>query len=658
MASRSGFLRARMVQLTLLAHVAIASVVSAQATTRVSARTTPERANTTRSTAIQSAAASVEVVEASITDLGNAMTSGKVTSVQLVDAYLARIAAYDHAGPELNTLIRLNPNARKEAAARDLERKQGHIRGLLHGIPIIIKDNYDTGDMPTSGGSLALANSQPAQDGFVVKKLRDAGAVIIAKSNLHELAAGITTISSLGGQTRNAYDPARCPGGSSGGTGAAIAASFATVGWGSDTCGSIRIPSAFGSLFGLRPTQGLVSRTGIIPLAHTQDIGGPLARTATDLAIALDITVGADEADSATRVLRDRPLPRFQQSLDKNALHTARIGVLLPYFVDTEAEIADTVRAAIAAMRAQGATIIQLPVPEFDTLIAGTRVIDMETKFDLAEYLNGVPNAPVHSLHEILDRGLFDKALEVRLRTADTASSLGSDTRKLALRRQALMRVRIERIMDSLSLDAIAYPTMRQRPVFPGETQLGTTCALSAQTGLPAISIPAGFSADGLPIGVELLGRGFTDTKLVSLAYAFEQSGARRRAPSTTPALVAGHAPVHAPFVARAATSKASATGRFVYNASHSTLKWSVTVAGTAPQSVQAVVLRRVNAGASGNAGNTSRVISRLLGPGMRSGEGVVTLSAADRNALLDGRLSFAMYDQNGATEVAIPGRR
>lgn len=653
MASRSGFLSARMVQLTLLAHVAIASAVSAQAATRVSERTT-----TRPSAAIQSATASVEVVEASITELDNAMASGKVTSVQLVDAYLARIAAYDHAGPELNTLIRLNPNARKEAAARDLERKQGHIRGPLHGIPIIIKDNYDTGDMPTSGGSLALANSQPSQDGFVVKKLRDAGAVIIAKSNLHELAAGITTISSLGGQTRNAYDPARCPGGSSGGTGAAIAASFATVGWGSDTCGSIRIPSAFGSLFGLRPTQGLVSRTGIIPLAHTQDIGGPLARTATDLAIALDVTVGLDEADSATRVLRDRPLPHFQQSLDRNALRTARIGVLLPYFVDTEGEIADTVRAAIAAMRAQGATIIQLPVPEFDTLIAGTRVIDMETKFDLAEYLKGVPNAPVHSLHEILDRGLFDKALEVRLHTADTASSLGSETRKLALRRQALMRVRIERIMDSLSLDAIAYPTMRQRPVFPGETQLGTTCALSAQTGLPAISIPAGFSADGLPIGIELLGRGFTDTKLVSLGFAFEQSGARRRAPSTTPALVGGRAPVHAPFFARAATSRANASGRFVYDASHSTLKWSVMVAGTAPQGVQAVVLRRVNTNVSGNAANTSRVVARLLGPGMQSGEGVVTLSAADRNALVDGRLSFAMYDRSGANEVAIPGRR
>jgi Asp-tRNA(Asn)/Glu-tRNA(Gln) amidotransferase A subunit family amidase len=213
-----------------------------------------------------------EVYEASITDLQNAMTAGRTTSVALVDAYLARIAAYDHKGPALNALIRLNPNARAEAQRLDDERRRGRVRGPLHGIPIIIKDNFDTSDLPTSGGSLALANHQTRDDAFVVRKLRDVGAIILAKSNLHELAAGITTISSLGGQTLNPYDPRRCPGGSSGGTGAAIAASFGAVGWGSDTCGSIRIPSAFGSLAGLRPTQGLVSRSGVMPLSHTQDI--------------------------------------------------------------------------------------------------------------------------------------------------------------------------------------------------------------------------------------------------------------------------------------------------------------------------------------------------------------------------------------------------
>ena len=223
-----------------------------------------------------------EVTEASLTELQQAMASGRVTSAQLVDAYLARIAAYDQAGPALNAMIRLNPRARAVAELLDAERRSGKVRGPLHGIPIVLKDNYDTQDMNTSGGSVALASHRPRADADVVARLRDAGAVILGKTNLHELAAGITSISSLGGQPRNPYDLARCPGGSSGGTGVAVAASFAAIGWGTDTCGSIRIPAAFASLVGLRPTQGLFSVNGIIPLSLTQDTPGPLARTVTD----------------------------------------------------------------------------------------------------------------------------------------------------------------------------------------------------------------------------------------------------------------------------------------------------------------------------------------------------------------------------------------
>jgi amidase len=365
----------------------------------------------------------IDVTEASVTSLQDAMSHGQVTSEQLVRAYLARIAAYDHSGPGINALIRINPNAIRDARVLDAERRAGHVRGPLHGIPVIIKDNYDTGDMPTSAGSLALATSQPTHDGFVVKRMRDAGAIILAKANMHELAAGITSISALGGQTRNPYDPTRCPGGSSGGTGAAIAASFAAVGWGSDTCGSIRIPSAFGSLFGLRPTQGMVSRTGIVPLSHTQDIGGPLARTATDLAIALDVSVGYDPADSVTAVLQQKPAPHFQAALDRNAMRGARIGVFTHYFADADSEVADTVRAAISAMKAQGATVIDVRIPDFDSLIVNSTVGVMETKYDLAQYLSHVPNAPVHSLREILDRGLFDRTQEVRYRWIDHAAA-------------------------------------------------------------------------------------------------------------------------------------------------------------------------------------------------------------------------------------------
>lgn len=596
----------------------------------------------------------IEVTEATITELRDAMASRRVSSVQLVDAYLARIAAYEHAGPSLNALIRLNPRARAEAAERDAERARGIVRGSLHGIPVIIKDNFDTGDMPTSGGSLALANSQPAKDAFVVKKLRDAGAVILAKSNLHELAAGITSISSLGGQTRNPYDPARCPGGSSGGTGAAIAASFATVGWGSDTCGSIRIPSAFGSLFGLRPTQGLISRSGIIPLSHTQDIGGPLARTATDLAIALDVSVGYDAADSVTRLLREVPLPRFEEALDKGALRGVRIGVFLPYFRETDAEIADTVRAALNAMKALGATIVDVPMPELDTLIANTSVIPIETKFDLIDYLRGVPNAPVRSMREILDAGLFDRALEVRFRASDTVQSLDTERYRTTLRRQRLLRARMEHLLDSLSLDALAYPTMRQKPTLVGELQLGGTCNLTAQSGLPSISIPAGFMAEGLPVGIELMGRAMSDVRLVSMAYAFEQAGPRRLAPSTTPPLVRGVAPVPAPFLVRAATSRATATARFVYDAPTSVLRWTITVAGASPASVQAVVLRRVDGDATGGGATPSRVVARLLGPGMRTDSGVVPLNGIERRAFREGRLRLSLHAMDSKTPIEV----
>ena len=473
--------------------------------------------------AARPAAAPVEVTEASIETLQKAMTDGRITSLQLVDAYIASIRAYDHADPALNTMIRLSPKARSDAAALDAERKAGKVRGPLHGVPIVVKDNYDTKDMITTAGSLALATHRPKTDAFVIQKLRDAGAVIVGKTNLHELASGITSISSLGGQTLNPYDPARCPGGSSGGTGAAVAASFAAIGWGTDTCGSIRIPSAFASLFGLRPTEGLFSRDGIVPLSLTQDVPGPLARTVTDLAIALDATVGPDQNDPATAVLNGKALPRFRDSLRTDALRGARIGIFAPYFRDAEPDVADTVRAAIMAMKALGADVVNVPMPDFDQVIAGSRAILMETRFDLADYLKRPGGAPVGSLTEILDNGLFDRQLETRHRSADTAQSRTSPGHEEMLRRQAQLRARMVQLMDSLQLDAIAYPTIAQRPTMVGVLQTASSCALAAQAGLPAISMPAGFTFDGLPTGLELMGRPFADARLVAFAYAFEK---------------------------------------------------------------------------------------------------------------------------------------
>ena len=590
-----------------------------------------------------------EVHEATIGQLQTAMSDGRTSALRLVESYLARIAAFDAQGPALNSMIRLNPQARADARRLDAERRAGKVRGPMHGVPIILKDNFNTSDMPTSGGSLALASHQTSDDAFVVKRLRDAGAIILGKSNLHELAAGITSISSLGGQTRNPYDPRRCPGGSSGGTGAAIAASFAAIGWGSDTCGSIRIPSAFGSLVGLRPTQGLVSRTGIMPLSHTQDIAGPLARTVTDLAIALDITVGADPADAQSKLLDGRTIPKFADALQAGALRGARIGILRNYFLDADAEILDTVRSAIRAMAAAGADTVGVDIAAFDALLAGTTVINYDHKYDLIDYLAATPTARAKSLADILASGLYPDALEQRYRLVDSIGTRNSPAYQTALTKQRTTRDIIVALMDSLRIDVLVYPTVRRRPVLAGDPQLGSTCNLSAQTGLPAITVPAGFMAEGLPVGIELIGRPFADARLVSLAYAFEQLGARRRAPFSTPALVRGLAPKPVAFVTVTSKEAASVNARFTYNPSQSTLEFATRVSGVPTSQIEAVVLRRRDA--SGQA----RVVHRFSGPETSIAFGVVTLTAVDRDALGNGALMLSLVGVNGVvTETAL----
>ena len=594
----------------------------------------------------------LEVLEATIPELQSAMKDGKVTSVQLVDAYLARIAAYDPQGPELNAMIRMNPRARAVAAQLDQERRAGKVRGPLHGIPIVLKDNYDTADLPTSGGLLAFATLQPSEDAFVVRRLRDAGAVIIGKTNLHELAHGITTVSSLGGQTRNPYDPQRNPGGSSGGTGAAVAASFASVGWGSDTCGSIRIPCAYNNLVGLRPTQGLVSRNGIMPLSHTQDIGGPLARTVTDLAIALDVSVAPDSSDPASRALGERMPPNFVQALSANALSGARIGTLTHFFADTDEEIADTVRAAIRAMKALGAEVIDIRIPGFDSLLAGTSVIPLEMKFDIDDYLAKHPGAPVKSFSEILAGGFFHEALEARFRLRDTMKVRDSEPYKRALAKQAVLRERLVSLFDSLKLDALVYPTMRQRPTLIGDAQPGGTCQLSAQSGLPALSMQAGFTADGLPIGIELMGRPLGDARLVALAYAFEQAGSRRRAPPTTPALINGRAPRPVTFVTTASAPPATARATFSFDQTRNRLTYDLAITGNVDR-LHAVVLRRTDS-------TRTRVIHRLSGPGAGRSSGTISLSTANSKALKEGRLVLSLFSQDrtpgtGDVKLALP---
>ena len=580
------------------------------------------------------------VYETSIVDLQKAMSQRRTTSVALVDAYLARIAAYDHAGPSLNAILRVNPAARAEAAALDAERKAGKVRGPLHGIPVIVKDNYATHDMPTSAGSIALAGMRTPFDAFQIKKLRDAGAVILAKSAMHELASGITTISSITGQTCNPYDPDRSPGGSSGGSGAAVAASFAPIAWGSDTCGSIRIPSAVHNLFGLRPTKGLSSISGIVPLSHTQDVGGPIARTVMDLAIGLDATIGSDPADSATRILDGKQVPKFVDALDSTSLRGKRLGVLTAHFGNEadDAEGTRVVRAAIDKMKARGAEVVDITIPDLDAVIGAAGVIDFELKPDLTDFLASVPNAPVKSLGEILDRGLEHTQLEAALRRRENSGTRASDAYKTALAKRITARDLVVSFLDSNRLDAIVYPTVRRKAAIINEPQRGANCQLSAVTGLPALSMPAGFTPDGLPIGVELLGRPLSDAQLLAMAYDYEQSVKPRRAPSTTPALVDGRAPKPVVFSASAASGTTTARGEFTYDPTKRALDYSVRVSGTPAVSVYAITIDRDSAGKKGP------IIRQLSGPGLARAIGRLTLADVERRDLLAGRLALVVY--------------
>lgn len=473
----------------------------------------------------------MDVTEASIPELRAAMDAGRLTSVELVDAYLARIAAYDDAGPMLNAVIATNPSARQDAAALDRELADRGARGPLHGIPVLIKDNFDVAGMPTTGGSIALAEHMPLRDATQVRKLREAGAVILGKTNLHELAYGITTISSMGGQTRNPYALNRNPGGSSGGTGAAIAAGFAAIGWGTDTCGSIRIPASANRLFGLRPTKGLSSIEGILPLAHSQDAAGPIARTMIDLAIGLDATIGPDPDDPATAVLEGRPLPRFVEADRPGALRGARIGVLTHYFGNAPAEepVNAIVRDALAVMADLGAELVDVTIPGFDEIMSGTSLIEQEFKWDLADYLSRTPNPPVRGLTDILDRELYHPAVEALLRRADIREAPDSTAiAEIQVRRDAAARA-VQAFMDENRLDALAYPTLRRPPAIIGDLGIGNNCQLSAATGFPALAVPAGFAEDGVPVGFELMGRAFADEML--MAYGFEYERTLERVP-------------------------------------------------------------------------------------------------------------------------------
>jgi amidase len=590
-----------------------------------------------------------DVAEESIPELQEALTSGAVTSRALVTSYLARIAAYDQQGPRLNAMITLNPRASEIADALDLERAAGRVRGPLHGVPVVVKDNYETADMPTTGGSIALAGFKTNRDAFQVQKLREAGAVIIGKTNLHELARGITTVSSISGQTKNPYDLSRNPGGSSGGTGAAVAASFSAAGMGSDTCGSIRIPSANNNLFGLRPTMGLSSRQGIIPLSHTQDVGGPLARTVTDLALMLDATVGTDSGDEVTRAGDGHRPASYRDLLRANALDGVRIGIVKSLFGDApeDNEAGDIVRKALEAMRNGGASMTEIPVQTLDAALQGSSVINAEFKFDLMDYLARYPNAPVHKLDDILERGDYHVSLEAGFKQSNAVEGRDSEAYHAALRkREAVLDLVVAALREN-NLDVLAYPVLSRKPAIIGEQVRGrNNCQVSASTGLPAISIPAGFTADGLPIGVELLGPAWSEPRLLAIAYAYEQATHPRRAPSTTPPLVNAKGPVPS----RISLTVGDVQATFVFDPKTSRLSYE---ASANPSHVMAAAVHRGSEGAQGPI-----ILTIFNGAAPRNGAasqtGEIVLQPSDRDALANGELYLAVRSATGVARAQL----
>ncbi|MEE2669559.1 MAG: amidase family protein [Gemmatimonadota bacterium] len=488
------------------------------------------------------------VQEASVSGIHTELATGMIDCAELTKAYLRRIEAYDDRGPKLNAILTVNPRAHEIAEELDQAYALSGLGGRpLHCVPVILKDNYNTSDLPTTGGSTTLARSVPRKDAFIVERLKQAGAVIIAKANLTELARGGTTVSSLGGQTRNPYDLTRTPGGSSGGTGAAIAASFGVLGTGSDTGQSTRSPASAQSLVGIRPTRGLLSRSGIIPRSFTQDEAGPITRTVEDAARMLDVIVGYDPADPITAFSVDKIPSSYTAFLDHDGLRGARVGLLLDFLGEqaVHREVNSVMEIVAETMTGMGATVVPIRIPKLVELTRDIALSEFEGKSAFNRYLEDLgSSAPVTTLQEFIVRGEFHPSIRPSLEADQRRDDgLKDPEYRIRILRRDDLRTAVMTVMAENELDAILYPHQRRLVVPIGEEQVERNGVLSNSTGFPAITVPGGFSAPmasapiGVPIGIELLGPEWSEPTLISLAYAFEQATRIRRSPVSTPSL-------------------------------------------------------------------------------------------------------------------------
>jgi amidase len=503
------------------------------------------------------AARTIDLDAATIADINAAFQAGTLTAEQLVRLCLARIRSYDREGPSLHAVMVLNPKAIETARELDAERRAKGPRSALHGIPVLLKDNYNTADLPTTGGSVLLEGSIPRADAFMVKKLRDAGAIILAKMNMSEFASPPSQ-SSLGGQSLNPHDLRRNPAGSSGGTGVGVAAAYAPLGLGTDTGGSIRGPATANGIVGLKPTHGLLSRSGIIPLALTFDTGGPMARSIYDVAVALGAMTGIDPADEATQKSAGRFSTDYAKDLKADALKGARIGMARD-FVGADPDVDWVIEASLDAMRKAGATIVDVRFPKWllDAKLEFYNAIRMpEFAAQIKDYLATIGPEYPKSIQDLIDQsnrfiaarpdGARPNPGRWTLFKREASSGTLEDYRYVSVRDHGLplIRAAVEGLFVAEKLDAIVYPTATRRPALlaaPPDTAPASPTASATNianlTGFPDLIVPAGFTGDDLPVGISFFGPAFSEQKLLWLGYSFELATHARRRPVHAPAL-------------------------------------------------------------------------------------------------------------------------
>ena len=489
-------------------------------------------------------------LEAGIPDLQRAMAKGKLSSVSLTKAYLRRIEQLDRQGPSVNSVIEVNPDALDLARERDVERKRKDLRGPMHGIPVLLKDNIDTGDnMHTTAGSLALLGSRAKRDAFLVERLREAGAIILGKTNLSEWAnfrSGRSTSgwSARGGLTRNPYVLDRNTSGSSSGSSAAVSANFCSVAVGTETDGSIISPASYCGIVGLKPTVGLISRSGIIPISKTQDTAGPMTRTVEDAAILLAVMVGVDPQDEATAESRDRSHRDYTQFLANNGLRGARIGVARQYFRTRSERAGRVIDAALQSLKAAGAELIDpVNLPSLGKIgDAEYQVMLYEFKDGLERYLaSRAPECSIKNLAELIafNESHADKELalfgqETFLRSQEKGPLTDQAYLDALEKCRKLSRTEgIDAVMDEHKLNALVAPSggpAHRTDLLWGNRDTGGSSSPAAISGYPSITVPAGF-VSGLPLGISFFGRAYSEPTLFKIAYSFEQKTRARRAP-------------------------------------------------------------------------------------------------------------------------------